>query len=353
MGSLGVAPHAEKRLVLGFDAGCMTCSDLAKHIREQAGEKIQVLSLRDPQVRAWREQALGQDAPWAPTLIEVSGSDVRAWLGWRMAARMVRVLGTAATWRVMQVLGEYDVAPAPETGVAARMAGRFSRAGFLKGVGGALIAAFVLSGTKALAKGAPPAQGWSHPLERVRFESNERLRGAARREALSSAAASPDVRNVWGGRELPTKDAFAVRHTLRDGTALTAVSWSTPEGKVLVHYATDRPIGNYSAQATLFGYETGEEIWKEAESVNGRRRGVIGANGKAGTTPIEPRRRGCGCCRWRWRCVATVASSCVGCGATCATCIATPAKWACSACLACAFVGCPIGIRRCCARPCG
>ncbi len=335
------------RLVLGFDAGCMTCSDLARRLRDQIGEKIEVLSLRDPQVQDWRERALGEDAPWAPTLLEVRGNSVRAWTGWRMGAHMARVLGTTATWRVMQVLGEKDTVPVLGTGGAARLAGHFSRARFLQGVGGALLAASVLSGTNLLAPKAS-AQGWTHPLERVKFKSKERLVGAARREALSSAANSPDVRNLWTGSELPTKGAFAVRHTLENGTVLTAVSWTISEDKILVYYETDRPIGNYRSEATLLGYVPGEEVWKETESVNGRQRSVVGTAVRA-APDIQP--LGCGCCRWRWGCVATVGAGCVGCGATCATCVGTPAKWACGACLSCALVGCPVGIRRCCANP--
>lgn len=335
-----------RRLVLGFDAGCATCSGLAKNIQREVGDEIEVRGLSEPAMERWRKNVFGEDAPWVPTLVEISDGNAQAWIGWRMAARMARLLGTRATWRVMQVLGEYDVVPVPETGIAGRLAGRFSRAGFLKGVGGTLIVTSILSGTRAFAKGS---EGWTHPLERVRFQSQERLRGAARREALSSAAASPDVRNIWGDRHLPTKDAFAVRHTLGDGAVLTAVSWSALGGKVLVHYATDRPIGNYVSEATLLGYQTGEEIWKEATSVNGKRRNV--ANDTADSS--RSLGRGCGCCRWRWGCVATVASACVGCGSTCATCVFTPAKWSCAACLSCALVGCPIGIRRCCKRTCG
>lgn len=348
MEETNIQPVEGRGLVLGFDAGCMTCSGLAKSIEEAVGGRLEVRSLSDPTMEHWRRDVFGEDAPWAPTLVEVSGSDVQAWTGWRMAAHMARILGTATTWRVMQVLGELDAMPIPETGIAAKLAGRLSRAGFLKGVGGVLVAASILSGSEALAQGTS-LKGWTHPLERVRFRSQERLHGAVRREALRSAAASSDVRNIWKGRHLPGENAFAVRHTLGDGTVLTAVSWSTPGGKVLVHYAAGRPIGNYTSEATLFGYETGKEIWKEATSVNSRRRNVV-ADGASSSKSLA---RGCGCCRWRWGCVATVASACVGCGSTCATCIATPAKWACGACLACAFVGCPIGIRRCCRNPCG
>ncbi|CAA9405816.1 MAG: hypothetical protein AVDCRST_MAG22-1553 [uncultured Rubrobacteraceae bacterium] len=51
------------RLVLGFDAGCMTCSGLARRIEATVGDRLEVRSLTDPQVEHWREQALGEDAP--------------------------------------------------------------------------------------------------------------------------------------------------------------------------------------------------------------------------------------------------------------------------------------------------
>ncbi len=140
-----------RRLVLGFDAGCMTCGGLASSIEEAVGDKLEVRSLSDPAMEHWRREVFGEDAPWAPTMVEVSGSNARAWTGWRMAAHMARILGTATTWRVMQVLDELDAVPVPETGVAAKLAGRFSRAGVLKGVGVALIATSILSGMEALA----------------------------------------------------------------------------------------------------------------------------------------------------------------------------------------------------------
>ena len=37
-----------RKLVLGFDAGCATCSDLAKRIEEAVGDKLEIRSLRDP-----------------------------------------------------------------------------------------------------------------------------------------------------------------------------------------------------------------------------------------------------------------------------------------------------------------
>jgi hypothetical protein len=126
-----------KRLVLGFDGGCGTCLELAKKIDERVGEKLEVQNLRDPQLMEWRKQALGEDAPWAPTLFEVDGSKVRAWTGVKLGLVLSRRLGPKDTWRVMQVLGgikapkETDTAPV--TGV---FADGMSRGQFLKGVGG-------------------------------------------------------------------------------------------------------------------------------------------------------------------------------------------------------------------------
>ena len=79
MKSEGKEASDGKRLVLGFDAGCMMCSELARLIEDQVGDKLEVRSLRDLQVRHWRRTALGEDAPWMPILIEIEGPKVRAW----------------------------------------------------------------------------------------------------------------------------------------------------------------------------------------------------------------------------------------------------------------------------------
>jgi hypothetical protein len=96
-----------------------------------------------------------------PTIFEVSGESVEAWTGWRMGAHLARLIGTAATWRVMQVLGEYNAVPTPQTGGVARVTDRFSRARFLKGVAGAIIAVSVLSGARPFV-GKASARGRKH-----------------------------------------------------------------------------------------------------------------------------------------------------------------------------------------------
>lgn len=146
-----------RRLVLGFDGGCVTCSDLAERISEQVGDRLEVRSLHHPQVEYWREQALGKDAPWAPTLFEVGGPrKIRAWTGPRMAVRLACALGPVSTWRVMQVLGEIDAPKVAIVGspVSGGGAAGMSRGQFLKGLGGAALAFGVLSGTTSAARAA-------------------------------------------------------------------------------------------------------------------------------------------------------------------------------------------------------
>lgn len=149
--------QSARRLVLGFDGGCATCSDLARRIEGQVGDKLEVRSLHHPQVEHWREQALGENAPWAPTLFEVGGvHEVKAWTGPRMAVRLARALGPVSTWRVMQALGEVGVPKVAAIGppVADGGAAGMSRGQFLKGLGGAALAFGVLSGTTSPARAA-------------------------------------------------------------------------------------------------------------------------------------------------------------------------------------------------------
>lgn len=154
-------PRGIRELVLGFDGGCATCGDLAERISQSVGDRLEVRSLHHPQVEHWRRQALGKDAPWAPTLFEVGGvREVRAWTGSRMAVRLALALGLVSTWRVLSVLGgvAYSGArtsTAPATGTDTN---GFSRKQFFKSMGGAALAASVLSSTSLSISKAHAAQ---------------------------------------------------------------------------------------------------------------------------------------------------------------------------------------------------
>lgn len=93
-----------RRLVLGFDAGCLACGELAKRMSEQIENRIDILSLTDPLMEHWRKAVFGEAAPWAPTLVEVDDGTVEAWTGVRMGVKLVRVLGLVSALRLLQDL---------------------------------------------------------------------------------------------------------------------------------------------------------------------------------------------------------------------------------------------------------
>jgi hypothetical protein len=291
-----------RRLVLGFDAGCMTCSELASRIEERAGNKIEVLSLDDPFMARWREQALGKDAPWVPTLVEVEGDEIRAWTGVRMGARLSRALGPLATWRVMQVLGEANDDLELVDSVAARAASGLTRGQFLKGVGGAAVAVSILRGT-----GKRPAPAEAAVPARVEEIAGSELVGIARKMAERK-----DVRNVmdtiWrekvrGGRVIDAGGADtevraidfgegrvsfangqfsvsgdlavlkAARHELPHGNSMMAVSYAMPErNRLLVYYEYEKPVflpkdqAKTRTEALLYRQEGDELVLERASS---------------------------------------------------------------------------------------
>lgn len=138
-------------LILGFDAECSYCQEMAKSIEKRFGDRFQTRNLSDPEVQEWRRQVLGEDAPWAPTLIEVDGDNVRAWTGLQMGFALSGRLGPIATWRLMQVLGEFRTRShdrQEKDSVALESDVGLTRGQFLtaatKGVAGAALAVSVL-----------------------------------------------------------------------------------------------------------------------------------------------------------------------------------------------------------------
>ena len=90
-------------LVLAFDADCHRCRAVAAAVARRCPE-LEVLPLRDYRVAAWRREALGDDPPWAPTLLAVDadpdGDRVRAWCGPRLVPALVAALGPVRAARV-------------------------------------------------------------------------------------------------------------------------------------------------------------------------------------------------------------------------------------------------------------
>lgn len=94
--------------ILCFDGGCAACNKLARSVTELSDGRLNARSMRDEQVKWWREQALGPDSPWVPTLILVEGSTVRAWTGGAMALRLALLVGPTRTWRVLKLVESWS-----------------------------------------------------------------------------------------------------------------------------------------------------------------------------------------------------------------------------------------------------
>jgi hypothetical protein len=270
-----------KELILGFDAECGTCSDLAQRIQERVGSKLAVRNLRDPEVEGWREEALGKAAPWAPTLFEVEpGGKVRAWVGISMGLALSRKLGAKDTWRVMQALGEMgQAARIEESAVVSRLPEKaqeavagISRGQFLKGMGGATVAATVLAGGP-LAVSAQAVTKSPYDIVKSR-----RLTGTELTRAAQQVGQSIDVKNVLGlALSTPTKvkaaKPVAAIHTLRNGTAQRVVVYQLVGDRVLTHVQFSvPPKGKAASRAMLWRAESrrwvmtkaseGGELWR-------------------------------------------------------------------------------------------
>jgi hypothetical protein len=148
-----------EKWILAFDAGCGRCRDLSSMIEDLSEQTIVVRPLADPDIRGWREAALGSPAPWAPTLIAVEADQVRAWVGMRMKFRLARRLGLRSTVRLLVGMGEArNAEPVGENSAPDKKV--FSRKSFLAGVGGAIAAIALTPGTVAAQTNRSASARW-------------------------------------------------------------------------------------------------------------------------------------------------------------------------------------------------
>ncbi|MFI7275913.1 bacteriocin fulvocin C-related protein [Streptomyces sp. NPDC049879] len=142
--------------ILAFDADCCRCRSLAGEVGEASGERLGVMPLGDPGVRAWREAAFGAEPPHAPTLLRVPVDGLtppRAWTGRTMGVRLALHLGPRRTVRVLRALGALRAGDRARAGQGDGMArGRFL---LLAGLG----AVAVLGGAPA-ASATGRAEAW-------------------------------------------------------------------------------------------------------------------------------------------------------------------------------------------------
>ena len=80
------------RYVLGFDAECSFCVEVAEEIRDRFGEHLELRDLREVEMAEWRREALSENPAWTPVLVKISGENVSLYSGYR--------LGLALAWRL-------------------------------------------------------------------------------------------------------------------------------------------------------------------------------------------------------------------------------------------------------------
>lgn len=357
------------RLVLGFDAGCMSCSNLAESIEEAVGAKLEAMSLSDPQVKEWRRRALGEDPPWAPTLIELKNGQVKAWTGAMMGAHLARKLGPSVTWKVAKVLGESTHSNRTEHHSLSGL----SRSQFLKGLGGAAVGLTVLSGTGGLATPAAAAED-EHWLSQLSITSSKELsekqavvtwarltRGRHLRRLLLSQVMEerPSAKRIrsrmlsakkTGVTTLPTTTVKGIHHQLKGGGRLIALAYQEDDTLILL-YRLDKLGQNTKLFSRVIEEESKDtfRVLGEAED-NDVIVAAQATDSDEEVYTITARRR----CRSSRQCRgACYVCRCVSYRKVCAINCCGPCAFACRtgwSCLACLGIWCPVcvSLNRCC-----
>ena len=83
--------------VLGFDADCSFCKEVAEEIRDRFGEHLELRDLRESEMTEWRREALGENPAWTPVLVKVSHEKVSLYSGYRLGLTLASRLGPVAT----------------------------------------------------------------------------------------------------------------------------------------------------------------------------------------------------------------------------------------------------------------
>ena len=141
-------------LYLGYDSSCSTCRTLARQVRqdvkEEGGKDFDIIALNDPAMARWRRDALGPDAPWTPTLVEVTEQGcVQGWTGLALGWTLVRRVGITMTARLATHLGQLRIESSPRLSEVRIMRRPFMRLAF-----GIIGGAALLGGTTSTASAA-------------------------------------------------------------------------------------------------------------------------------------------------------------------------------------------------------
>ncbi|MCX2728099.1 Tat (twin-arginine translocation) pathway signal sequence domain-containing protein [Thermomicrobium sp. 4228-Ro] len=217
--------------ILASDGACGRCRAIAERVVALGGGRLAARSLRDPAVAAWRERALGPEAPWEPVLLAVAGDRLQAYTGRRLVLQLVRLLGVR---RGLALASELR-ALAPPAGAGPALTRR-RVLGRLAGLGTAL--GLLASGKLAVPGGAHArGQDGGRPWWAVEPIKTSVLDPAAREKLLAEFVAGPDLPAVLGAAELAAVQA--AEHRLADGRTLWAAALALPDDQVLAYYVDD------------------------------------------------------------------------------------------------------------------
>lgn len=335
MGEYMTKQLAAKRLVLGFDAGCMTCSRIAEDAAAASGGKLEVMNLSSPEMVKWRTEALGATPPWKPTLVELAGTVTTVRTGPAIGFALIRNLGTAGSWGVLKSIGKLrqesgEANRGPEFGP--------SRSAFLRGLTGAALGVSILagSGNAAMAAGNPKKMRNNHWFDAVESVAKEELspeaamaawRKAAATDNFAKLAALPTMR---AGLTLPAPESVrgvtceteldngptvrGAMHTLKNGGTMTALAL-IDEDRMTVTYEVATKSGTIR-RLTKVHQVTGEltsQLMAEADDGVATDISALRASTDGGLTPMA---NGCPDCMsprcddMDWGCAAACCGAC-------------------------------------------
>lgn len=231
-------------LYLGYDASCLKCSTIANRIEGEVDSQLTLLPLSSPLMRRWREELLGEEARWAPTLVRISGEKRTAYIGWQMGPQLASALGAKRSFRVLSALGGEQLAEssnqqrAPLRSISRKMFLRSSAA--LAG----MVALMGVSKSAIADPGAPDASNESVTVDDISTLSESEMV-----EELQLHLASSDISNVVSSSSLGARASQATALTEIPSNSFVRATGNTGEA------APDEDVSE--VQATRVVYSSG------------------------------------------------------------------------------------------------
>lgn len=285
---------AERYLL--FDAGCLTCSKLARNIEHTTDGWIIARSLREPAVQTLLDGAR-PGWHWEPALLEVDGEHARAYTGAALRVKLLLGVGPRRTWRVAQLIRRAGV-PLLRPAQVAEGETRIGRRRLL-GQGAALFAGVALLGkfspqivAVATTQGSTPTVTPVAPTDPAikQLQQSQTAQAAAQHFGAPNWQAVQKARNadrtvylipytgqgqstylVAGDPAAGEQNIGVVLQLAPEGQRALAITWHTPDGQPLgstvlragqaaqiVHPSTIRPDFNVGCFIECIGQSVGE-----------------------------------------------------------------------------------------------